>query len=344
MKKVVFKSFKYTLFFAIGISIFWLIYRNIDMNELKKALREINYFWIFVSIMFGLFAALSRAIRWKMLMKPLGYNPRLSNTFMSIFVLYFVNLIIPRAGEIARCTVLSRTDKVPFTKLVGTVFVERLADFVMLIVLSIVIFAMNIAVISKFFVQHPEMLDKFDGFVTTRNIIFLVIIIIGLIFLAIAIKNRLKRSHLRSKLSEMKKHFFDGIKSIMHMETKWLFIGHTFFIYIMWLLMMYVIFLSYEPTKLLTIRDGMVTFLMGGLAMLAPIQGGIGPWHFMVYETLSLYGVPIDNGKIFALICHTASNLLPYIIFGGISLIILIARTGRIRKQEIDEIEETPLA
>lgn len=344
MKKVVLNSFKYILFFAIGVIIFWLIYRNVDMKELGKAVREINYFWILVSIMFGMLANLSRAMRWRMLIRPMGYEPRLSNTFMSVFVMYFVNLIIPRAGEIARCTVISRTDKVPFTKLVGTVFIERMADFLMLIILSIAIFAMNIPVISSFFSQHPEMIDKVDKFISYRNFFLGLLILTILIISFIVIRKKLRKSQHRGKIAEMKSHFIDGLKSIIHMENKWLFLGHTAFIYLMWLGMLYVVFLSYGPTAHLSVREGMVTFLMGGLAMLAPIQGGIGPWHFMVYETLTLYGISVDHGKIFALICHTASNILPYIIFGGISLLILIARTGRIRKYEIEEIEETPLA
>jgi uncharacterized protein (TIRG00374 family) len=343
MKKVIFSSVKYILFFAIGVIIFWMIYRKIEMKELAKALREINYFWIIVSIFFGVLSNLSRAIRWKMLIKPLGYNPRLSNTFMSIFVLYFVNLIVPRAGEVARCTAISRTDKIPFTKLVGTVFIERMADFIMLVFLSIVIFAMNIPIITQFFTEHPEMMEKIKSMMTLRNLIYVIIAIIVVIFILSYVRARLRKSHRKGKLVEVKEHFILGLKSIIHMENKWYFIGHTAFIFFMWLMMLYSIFLSYPPTEHLTMRDGMVVFLMGGLAMLAPIQGGIGPWHFMVYETLLLYGIQIDQGKIFALIAHTTTNLLPYILFGGIAMMILVARTGRLKKTEISDIEETPI-
>jgi glycosyltransferase 2 family protein len=343
MKKVILSSVKYILFFAVGVLIFWMIYHKIEMKELAKALREINYFWIVLSIFFGFLANLSRAIRWKMLIKPLGYNPRLSNTFMSIFVMYFVNLIVPRAGEVARCTVISRTDKIPFTKLVGTVFVERMADFIMLVILSIIIFAMNVPIIGQFFTDHPEMMMKVRSLITGRNLIYLILIIISIVFILRYVRARLRKSHRKGKIIEIKEHFIMGLKSIVQMENKWYFIGHTAFIFFMWLMMLYVIFLSYPPTQHLTIRDGMVTFLMGGLAMLAPIQGGIGPWHFMVYETLFLYGIPIDQGKIFALIAHTSSNLLPYILFGGIAMLILVARTGRLKKAELQEIEETPI-
>jgi hypothetical protein len=114
----------------------------------------------------------------------------------------------------------------------------------------------------------------------------------------------------------------EGIQSIMKMENKWKFIGHTLFIFLLWLLMLYAVFLAFGPTSHLPITTGMVVFMMGGLAMLAPVQGGIGPWHFMVYETLFLYGIDKTDGKIFALIAHTSTNLI-YLIFGIIALMIL---------------------
>ena len=86
--------------------------------------------------------------------------------------------------------------------------------------------------------------------------------------------------------------------------------------------MFYVVFLAYEPTSHLSVLIGMVTFLMGGLAMLAPIQGGIGPWHFMVIYTLTLYGIDEKEGRVFAFLAHTVTNLA-YIIFGAIAIFIL---------------------
>ena len=106
------------------------------------------------------------------------------------------------------------------------------------------------------------------------------------------------------------------------MERKWLFLGHTALIFTSWLLMLYVVFLAYGPTAHLPLRVGMITFLMGGLAMLAPVQGGIGPWHFMVYETLFIYGIDKADGKIFALIAHATTNLI-YLVLGLLALLII---------------------
>jgi uncharacterized protein (TIRG00374 family) len=327
MKKFVFNTIKYLGFFSVGVLIFWLLYRKIDWQELVGALKGLNYFWIAASIFFGLLSQVSRSLRWKMLIKPMGYNPKLSNTFLSVLVLYFVNLIIPRAGEVARCTVLTRTDKIPFTKLIGTVFVERLADTIMLFFLAIVIFALNFTVVLEFFNQHPAIAANLQKFLSVKYLIIALLALLAAVFLVIALRNNLKKSKSKGKLVAIRDQFIAGIKSIASMEKKWLFIGHTFFIFLMWLVMLYVVFLAYVPTENLTLRSGMVVFLMGGLAMLAPIQGGIGPWHFMVVETLLLYGISREQGLIFALIAHTSTNLI-YIVFGGVALLILLAKYG----------------
>lgn len=327
MRKIIFNTFKYISFLAIGLLIFWFLYRKIEWAEMKSALKELKYIFIVLSVLFGLLSQYSRAIRWRMLIKPLGYNPGIRNTFLSVLVLYFVNLIVPRAGEVARCTVLSRTDKIPFTKLVGTVFVERLADILMLLVLAVIIFATNISIVFRFFEENPGVTQKLGELFTIKNIVILVIAGISLLLLFYLLFKRLKKSSIKNKLIDIKHQFVEGIKSIAHMQSKWAFIGHTVFIFFMWLIMLYVVFLAFEPTEHLTIRAGSVTFLMGGLAMLAPVQGGIGPWHFMVVETLLLYGIPEKQGLIFAAVAHTSTSLV-YILWGGIALLVLVVLYG----------------
>ena len=327
MKQALFNTFKYLVFFAIGVIIFWLLYRKIEWQELVGALKGLKYSWLVVSIFLGLLSQVSRALRWKMLIKPLGYNPSLSNTFLSVLVLYFVNLIVPRAGEVARCSILNRTDKIPFTKLVGTVFTERLADLIMLLLLSSIIFTMNISVIVRFFELHPAILANLQKFLSPKYIVILTGILVIFLIGYIIFRRSVKKSKKKGKLTGLKNQFVDGIKSIMQMEHKWAFIAHTAFIFLMWLIMLYVVFLAYKPTENLSLRAGMVVFLMGGLGMLAPIQGGIGPWHFMVAETLILYGIQREDGLIFALIAHTTTNLI-YIVLGGLALLILIFKYG----------------
>ncbi len=329
MKKWAINISKYLLFLAIGIFIFWWIYRDLPIEELKNAFKNINYFWIIVSLMLGVFAQISRAIRWNMLIRPLGYKPRFYNTFLAVLILYFINLLAPRAGEVVRCTILSRYEKIPFTKLVGTVFVERMADIVTLFMLAVLIITSQLGIFVRFFNAHPDMKEKLVTLLSLRNIILGISALVVLIVLYIITrkyfskKGKESKSTLFVKLKRIKYDIIEGIRSILKLENKWYFIGHTLFIFLMWLFMLYVIFLAYEPTKHLSIWTGMITFLMGGLAMIAPVQGGIGPWHFMIYETLFIYGIDKAHGKIFALIAHTSTNIIYYLVFGMIAFILL---------------------
>ncbi len=335
MKKKILNAVKYLSFLSVGIFIFWWIYKDMNLKELESALRHINYFWIVVSIFFSMLSLISRAMRWNMLIKPMGYQPKLRNTFLSVIIMYMVNLLIPRAGEVARCSILTKYDKVPFTKLVGTVFIERLTDMITMFILAIFIIGSQFGVFKRFLLEHPSMGRNVKHFMTFNNLIWILILFLLLIGIFLFLIRLFRHASFMGKIRHLKQQFMEGIKSIASMEHKWIYIGHTLFIFLMWLLMMYVIFLAYKPTSHLTIWAGMLTFLMGGLAMLMPVQGGIGPWHFMVYETLILYGISLDHGKIFALIAHTTINLI-YLILGVVALVILPILN---RKKESDPVE-----
>lgn len=308
--------------------VFWWVYRDEPLDKYEAAFKNLNYFWILVSILFSILSQISRAMRWNMLIRPLGYNPKLYNSYLSVLILYFVNLLLPRAGEVFRCTILSRYEKVPFAKLAGTVFVERMADVITLMILAIVIFLSQLGVFVSFFDTHPELKENVRDIFSLPHMLIVAgfLILLGVAFLLF---NRYyQRNHADNgntflkRLRLLKQHFMEGIRSIAMLENKWLFIGHTLFIFLMWLFMLYVIFKAYPPTAHLSIEVGTITFLMGGLAMLMPVQGGIGPWHFMVYETLFIYGIDKADGKVFALIAHACTNLI-YLFLGLAALMII---------------------
>jgi uncharacterized protein (TIRG00374 family) len=324
MKKRILKTAQYLIFFAVGVFLFWLVYRDMDIQNFKQELSKINLWWLVVSFVFSILSHISRAIRWNMLIRPLGYNPRTINSFLSVLVMYLTNLILPRAGELARCTVLGRYEKIPFTKLVGTVVIERTTDLVAMIVFAITIILLQWSVFSKFLGLHPDVNSKLSSIFSLLHILIGVILIIGFIVIILAFRKKIKKTSLFQKVSHLYYNFTEGIKAIGKLENKWRYIGHTVFIYLMWLFALYVVFLSYPPTRHLSILTGMATFVMGGLAMIAPVQGGIGPWHFMVYETLFIYGIDKPFGKIFALIAHTTTNLF-LLILGVVALMILPA-------------------
>jgi uncharacterized protein (TIRG00374 family) len=311
---------KYLVFLAIGLFVFWMVYKDLDTKKLMVALSNVNYFWIFVSVFLSMLSHVSRAIRWKMLIKPLGYDPRVSNIFLSVLVLYFTNLLAPRAGEVARCTILSKYEKIPASKLVGTMIIERIADLITMMILAVIIFAVNIGVLKRFFQVHPEFGQNILAILSLTNILLFTAVIVLIIVLILMVKPS-KDGKIFQFINRVKGNFKEGVRSILLLENKWYFILHTLFIFLMWLLMLYVVFLAFEPTKHLSIWVAMFTFLMSGLAMLMPVQGGIGPWHFMVIESLFLYGINKTDGQIFALIAHTSTSLI-YLLLGLVAFIL----------------------
>ncbi|MBN1952591.1 MAG: flippase-like domain-containing protein [Bacteroidales bacterium] len=330
MKKIAINGLKYFIFLAIGVLIFWSIYKNIEWKKISEALRNLKYEWIILSLVFNMMAQISRAYRWKMLIKPLGHNPSATNTFLSVFVMYFVNLILPRAGEVARCTVISRTDKIPFTKLVGTVFTERLADMIALFFLVILIFALNLQLISGFFRELPIDTAGLKKYLEIKYILLLAAFIILMVAAFLYFRKRVKKSSRKDRLVELKNQLIAGIISIRHMEKKWLFILHTANIFLMWLFMLWVVFLSFGPTEHVSLKIGMVVFLLGGLVMIIPVQGGVGTWH----GTIAIALVVLLNNKagqedyeIFALIAHTVTNMI-YIVLGAAALFYFWIRYG----------------
>lgn len=315
------KGLQVIVFLAVGLFIFWWVYKDLSVETILAATRNLEYKWILLSFIFGLISHASRAARWKMLIDSTGEKVRFINTYLAVFVLYFVNLLIPRAGEIARVSVLSKYENIPFTRLLGTVFVERMTDLLMTLLLAVVIIATNIQTIQSFFLENPSLIAGIRGFFSIQ-LLLIVILVAGILIFIYLRWAKKSGTNFKAKIDSLKENFISGIRSVKNLKNPGLYVFHSVFIFLMWLLMLYVVFFAYQPTEHLGLNAAMVTFLMGGLAMLAPVQGGIGPWHFMVIETLFIYGIPRVDGKIFALVAHSSTNLI-YLVVGLIALLLL---------------------
>lgn len=327
------KILKYTIFFAIGVLLFWWVYRNFEFEKLETELHRVNWFWIVASITFSLLSHLSRAIRWRMLVKPLGYKMGLLNTYLAVLIMYFANILVPRAGEVARCTVLTKYEKVPFTNLIGTVVIERIADTLMMIFLSLIIFTYNYDKFIEFFNLNPEMKENFFHLFSTQNIIIGLVAILIVVLLIFFFKP-FKNTKIGNKIKEFSTEFKNGILTIAKLENKWYFIFHTLLIFTLWLFMFSAVFLAYPPTEQLSLGTGIFVFLMSGFAMLVPVQAGIGAWHFVVIQALLLYGIEKSDGETFALIGHTSTNLI-YLVVGFIALMILPLVNRKVKKENV---------
>ena len=307
------------LFFVIGVTLFWLVYRDFNFRELTNSLKDIKFGWIIISISFGLLSHFIRALRWKMLVETMGYKPTIINLFLSVIILYFTNLIIPRGGEVSRCAVLTKYEKIPFAKLVGTVFFERITDLFafLLILLILVIWQFN------FFdtiMNYPDFKLDFSSIkvkILPAILVLILIAVLAFVLVRFKIFNKIFR-----KLKKLKSDFLDGIMVIKQMQEKPRYIIYTLLIFFFWIVMLFAVFFAYPPTNKLSFNVAVLTFAFGNLAYLLPIQAGIGAWHFIVINCLFFFGIDKESGMIFALIAHTFTNLI-FLIFGPIALALL---------------------
>ncbi|MBR5166970.1 MAG: flippase-like domain-containing protein [Salinivirgaceae bacterium] len=333
MKKFI-NAIKYVLFLAIGVAIFYYIYKEVDLQTLKTQINNVNWWWIGASIAAGLASHITRSMRWQMLITSTGHTASLPRTFCSVMSMYFTNLIIPRGGEIVRCTALARTDNIPFAVLLGTVVVERTVDTVLMLALLAVVVLTQLDFLKGFFSVpgHETMLDKIDFLFSPWFWIIGMVAGIALILILWKFRGSIANIKWLQPVMGLIMKFWNGLKSIAKLKSPVSFIVLSVFIYVTYFLMLIACFHSFAPTDNLSFGAGVTTFTMGSLAMLAPVQGGIGPWHFMVYETLALYGVALADGKIFALISHTANNGFCLIV--GAVCLVYLTLVGR--KREVD--------
>jgi len=294
------------------------------MSELWNSIANGNWYWLLVAMLLGILSHLSRAIRWRLMMKPLGYNPSLLNVFCSVMVMYLANTAIPRSGEVTRCGIVNKYEKVPFTQLLGTVFIERIIDFLMLLILLVVVLFTQFGVIIDFLDKHPDIKQNLSNLLASTK--FLIILgIVGILFISAIYfyRKKLMQSALFMKFAGLAKNFIAGVKSIIEMKNRTLFIAHSIFMWTMYFLMIYISFWCFESTSHLSVLTSLTVFVMASFGMVAPAPGGLGTWHFMVIETLALYGInPTPDGNAFALAAHGSMTLF-LVVSGFICLVIL---------------------
>ena len=312
-------------FLGLGFTFIWLFLRNLSVEEKQDIisnLKNANYYWILLSMIFGFISNMSRSARWKILMEPMGYNPRFHNVFMSVFIAYFANLALPRLGEVSRCLPLAKYEKIPFEKSFGTVVTERAFDMVIFIILFVINVFLQFSRLWGYLEEKvlDPLQEKFMSLSSLTNILILVVVLLlGTVALFLVFRN--KNSKLLAKVKKTISGFADGLKSILYMKKPWVFIFHTLNIWFMYLLMTLVVFRCLPATASLGIDAAFSVLMLGSIGIIL-IQGGIGIYPAIVAETLTLYGVFKTTGYAMGWLLWSGQTIM-VIIAGLISLVLL---------------------
>lgn len=321
MKQFIAKSFKYLILLLIGIVLLYFAFKDQDLDLLLEDLQKAEYIWVFASIFFAYLAHLTRAYRWRMMISSLGHGtPSLINTFYAVLIGYLANLAFPRMGEVSRCGVINRTDQIPIVKLIGTVVAERLIDLLMLGFIIFLAIVLQFGLLSDFL--YNNLLIKINGrtgYITL--LVFASILMILMLVLLYIFKKRDKIGiwvRIHNFYLDMRSGFF----SISSMDNKAGFITCSILIWLMYGTSIFMCFIALQSTSELGHLVALSTLVFSSLAMIAPVQGGIGAFHWMVSEGLTIYGIERSEGLAFALLLHSSQTLI-ILITGSISLILL---------------------
>lgn len=323
---------QYAVMVIITALLLWLSFRSIEttggqskLNFIKGVWASANKKFLFLSAGVALLSHLVRAERWKLLLNPLGYKTSLQKGFASVMIGYFVNLAIPRGGELSRCYNLYRLNKTPVDVSLGTVLAERVIDLFFLIILLATALLIQLDQFTGFYFSEEVqgLKNQIDGSNIYLVLVGAVIFIAGVYFIfryLLKARNYLVKRQL-AKIRSMARGVVKGIKSILKLEKRAYFICYSLLIWLSYYLMMYFVMLAFPETQNLGLQAALTIFVIGGIAMAIPLPGGAGSFHVLVSTGLILlYGLSQDKSVAFTFIFHGWQTLI-IILVGVVSLL-----------------------
>lgn len=291
------------------MALLWWLYRDINWADVHSILTtQLNYGVLFLSLVFGLAANVVRGLRWQLLIDPLVAGeprPRVVNAICTVLGSYTVNMALPRAGELWRCAEYKRRESIPFSSLLGTLISDRLTDIICLGLILLVVIVAH----TDFFVMLLLEGRDWSGMTLAlvRSPWLYVLLLLGA--LGIYAASILILRHPNNRFSLALRSVWRGIQSIRSMEYRGLFIGYSLLIWLGYFGFFYITFFAFPFTQGLPVGVGLIAFGMSALSVLAPVQNGMGAWHWMVITALVTYGVAETDAKSFALIVHLTQTL-----------------------------------
>ncbi len=321
---------------AVTAFLLWLSFINIEVQEGQSKWGFLAGVWktadkpyLFASGVAAILSHLVRAERWKLLLHPVGQKANTFHGFLSVMVGYFINLVIPRGGEVSRCYNLYRLNNTPVEISLGTVVAERVIDLFFLLTLIAASFLIELDNLLYFF-QSDQIRDLTGGGNGGNSSFYWMLGVGALVFVAglyfllryFLKSRRMLTLRLMSKTRKALRGLKSGLLSVFRLEKRGLFIFYSVLIWILYYMMMYLVMLAFPETSVLGIFAALTIFVIGGIAMALPLPGGAGSFHILVpLGLVMLYGLPQDKAVAFTFIFHGWQTLV-IIIVGAISLIL----------------------
>ncbi|HEU5054455.1 MAG TPA: lysylphosphatidylglycerol synthase transmembrane domain-containing protein [Hanamia sp.] len=333
MKRKIISILKYLAFLGVGVFLTWWQISKMTPGQklqFRESLLHANYIYLLPVFVITILGHISRAVRWKILVEPMGYEPKTSNTFYAVMVGYLANTFLPRVGEIIRCTTLSKYENIPATKLIGTILVERIFDLLCYFLLIIITFLIQIETVSDFIKDKMQNIFSVKSQFPVWMIILIVSVAFAILFLlAKWLFTRYRDHHYIVKLKGFHIGLKEGYSTILHLKKRKKFIAHSIFIWACYLFEIYIGFSALDATSSLGIGAAFSVLSLATLAMIVS-PGGLGAFPLGVQEVLLIYNV--DNIFFGWLMWAVTTGII--IVVGILSFGLLIYQNKRKYEKE----------
>ncbi|RNC64855.1 UPF0104 family protein [Proteiniphilum sp. X52] len=304
---------------SLGLLIIWAMYRNTDMGELWHIIKSANVGVILASLIFGLIGNTLRGLRWELFVNSLGYHPPRASIVYATLGNYAVNFVLPRAGDIWRCGVVSRYDSIPFSKTLETFLVDKMVD----IVAGLLVIFVSVLLYIDFFASYLRDNPQFTVGLTNMFSSVWIYVILAVVVLVIGLMCTLfRKTPFMEKIYKFFSTLKYDLKLISKMKEKKQIIIYTILVWLCFYLYFYICFYAFAFTKDLGPLAGLIVFAMTNIGISVPVQGGIGPWHFVVISSLLILGVAEKEALAFAGAVFTIQSVwqILYGLFGVIAM------------------------
>lgn len=319
MSKKIKDTLKIVLFFLLALLFVWWFISKLSPEEIDQMLSsfvDANYFWFILAVLINTFSHYIRALRWRLLIKPLGFEIGRTSTFFAVMSCYLTNLAIPRLGEIVRSTMVSNRNKIPFDKTFGTVITERAIDTILFGLIFVFSFLLEYNIFRDYILENLNI----DTAKYTRLLIYGSIAGVILILAFLLLYKRIKNNKIFIKIKEFIAGIWQGMKTVFQLEKPWLFIAYSLFIWFLWIFGTWVLFHAMTDTFNLNIEQAMVVTVLGAIGpMITP--GGIGIYPTIFAKVLQVYNIKKAVGYALGWLSWLVSQVGP-ILLGPIGFII----------------------
>lgn len=306
----------------MGIALLYFAFKGQNLHQIWLEIKTANIFWVCLSALAVWLAHVIRALRWQMLYRPIRYRVTFWNTYHAVMVGYLANLALPRFGEVARCSIIQKTEKVPIFASIGTVITERLFDIFVLLITAIGLIVFQHSLVSEFL--HDVIFIQVRSKISSVSFLWLIITLV-LVAILVPALFLLVRKKFGKKVLRMLVALRQGFSSFKKLNNKKTFVLYTLLIWVFYFLSMYFAFMAIPPTEHLGLSAAFTSIVFSGFAMAAPVQGGIGVFHWIVAQGLVLFGISFNDGLAYATLIHS-SQILLILILGSLSLSISLSK------------------